>query len=195
MDIQSFNQGMRSVTPLPDNKANGPVDVAAEMAQTAMAQRHESVPVTVKTHQNKALLHSAIVASIRTGNESMALVLKTAIEGINEALQDTTGNNAIQTAYDSGIDVSPGATAERVVSMSTAFFGQYLQQHPEMAEGEARAIFTEIIRGGIEKGFAEARDILDALGVLQGKIADNIDLTYTFVQEGLASFAEGNNQV
>ena len=45
MDIQSFNQGMRSVTPLPDNKANGPVDVAAEMAQTAMAQRHGSVPL------------------------------------------------------------------------------------------------------------------------------------------------------
>jgi len=30
---------------------------------------------------------------------------------------------------------------------------------------------------------------------LQGEIADNIDLTYTLEQEGLASFAEANNQV
>ena len=45
-----------------------------------------------------------------------------------------------------------------------------------------------VIGGGIEQGFAEAREILDGLGVLQGDIANNIEQTYQRVQEGLQAF-------
>jgi len=116
----------------------------------------------------------------------MALLFKSAIEGINEVL----GENTIQNAYDSGLDVSPEATADRIVNLSTAFYPQYKEQHPELSEEDAATQFTDLISGGIEKGFAEARDILSSLNVLEGDIASNIDKTYDLVQEGLKTFLE-----
>ncbi|MBT3719368.1 MAG: DUF5610 domain-containing protein, partial [Gammaproteobacteria bacterium] len=47
-----------------------------------------------------------------------------------------------------------------------------------------------IIGGGIDQGFAEAREILDGLSVLEGDIATNIDATYDLVQEGLQAFID-----
>ena len=58
---------------------------------------------------------------------------------------------------------------------------------------EALVKFTDIISGGIAQGFAEARDILDGLQVLEGDIASNIDKTYDLVQTGLAAFIENFN--
>ncbi len=40
-------------------------------------------------------------------------------------------------------------------------------------------------REGIEKGFAEARDILDSLDVLNGKVKSDADSTYKLIQQGL----------
>lgn len=62
--------------------------------------------------------------------------------------------------------------------------------HSDMSQEEALTSFTDIISGGIDKGFAEARDILDGLGVLEGDIAANIDRTYSLVQDGLKSFVD-----
>jgi len=55
---------------------------------------------------------------------------------------------------------------------------------------EALKSFVEVIGGGIDQGFKEARDILGGLKVLEGDIAGNIDKTYDLVQQGLQSFVE-----
>ncbi len=52
-----------------------------------------------------------------------------------------------------------------------------------------------MIRGGIEKGFAEAREILGGLNVLDGDIASNIDKTYDLVQKKLNDFANLVNEL
>jgi hypothetical protein len=46
----------------------------------------------------------------------------------------------------------------------------------------------DTIKGGIEKGFKEARDILEGLQVLGGDVAANIDKTYELVMKGLDDF-------
>ena len=51
-----------------------------------------------------------------------------------------------------------------------------------------------MIRGGIEQGFSEARDVLDSLSVFEGDIATNIDSTYDLVLEGLSAFVANFNQ-
>lgn len=150
----------------------------------------ELTPEAVKQQFNKAILQSNMDVNVSAGNDSLALLYKTAIEGINGALKAEFGDNAIQSASDSGLDISPQATADRIVSMSTAFFSQYHQQHADMSEEEAAKSFAEIIAGGIEKGFAEARDVLEGLKVLEGDIASNIDTTFDLVQDGLKSFVE-----
>lgn len=93
-------------------------------------------------------------------------------------------------------DFTPDKVAERVLG----FIEQRLQS--EAAAGADPAKLEGLLaqaREGVEKGFAEARKILDGMGVLKGKVADDIDATYDKIQDGLkglqsdyASKAPGN---
>jgi len=148
-----------------------------------------------KKNLNATILESTI--SLTAADSPQALVLKTALEGINEALSTALGDNNIQAAYDSGIDVSPETTADRIFSLSTAFFSQYQEVHSEF-DGDtdvARSEFIDVIRGGIKTGFTEARDILQGLSVLDGEIASNINKTYSLVQAKLDDFANITNEI
>ncbi|MFW5443634.1 MAG: DUF5610 domain-containing protein [Methylococcaceae bacterium] len=151
----------------------------------------ESSFASVKQQLNQAILKSSLEVSVSAGNEPMALLYKAAIDSINEVLKAELGENAIQNTYDSGIDVSPELTADRIVSMSLGFFSQYRDQNPEMSEEQAATTFTDIISKGIDTGFEEAKTILDGLKVLEGDIASNIGITYDLVQKGLQDFIDG----
>jgi len=194
MDIQSFTQNVHSLAKADDKKAKGSMgQEVSELAHAKNADKsQESIAVSTKKQLNAAILQSAVDVSV--GSKSLSLTFKAAIEGINDALKETMGDNAIQEAYSTGVDVSPEATSERIVSLSTAFFSSYQQQHPELTQEQAITRFTDIIAGGINTGFSEARDILSGLNVLEGDIADNIDLTYTLVQEKLNAFVTNFTQ-
>jgi hypothetical protein len=191
MEIQSsntFSQDVRALAKADDKKENGPI--GPQVAELDHAKNADKAELRL----NAKLLESALEVTVNAGNNPQALVLKTAIEGINEALQETLGDNAIQNTYDSGLDVSPGATADRIVSLSTAFFGAYQEANPDLDQEQALTAFIDVIRGGIEQGFSEARDVLDSLSVLEGDIATNIDSTYDLVLEGLSVFVANFNQ-
>lgn len=79
-------------------------------------------------------------------------------------------------------DFTPDKVAERILG----FIEQRLQS--EAAAGADSAKLQSLLtqaRQGVEKGFAEARKILDGMGVLKGKVADDIDATYDKIQSGL----------
>jgi len=166
-------------------------DEKAILSQRQVQQREHNVAI-LQAHQD---------VSIGIKSEPLALVYQTAIDSINKELEPELGENSIQRGYDSGIDVTPEATADRIVSFSTGLFSLYQQQHPKLSEQEQLDRFLDVIGGGIDQGFGEAREILDGLGVLEGDIEDNIDKTYDLVQEGLAAFrqkfesVEGNERV
>lgn len=159
---------------------------------TERSQPTEETPTKqqTKTAQNQSILQASLDVSISSGNDSLALLYRTAVTELNKILETDLGPSAIQQAYDSGLDVTPAATAERIVSLSANFFSSYQNQHPEMDYQTQVESFVGIISGGIDQGFAEARDILDGLNVLQGDIAANIDTTYTLVQEKLATLMD-----
>ncbi|NVK41684.1 MAG: DUF5610 domain-containing protein [Oceanospirillaceae bacterium] len=159
-----------------DNRTGG---IGKEVSATAR---------TSKELQNRALLDASLNVSIDAGNRSLELLYRTAIEKLNEVLAQDMGANVLRDALDSDLDVSPEATADRILTLSTAYLPLYLEQHPGQNEGDGHAQFTDLIRDGIGQGFAEAREILQGLGVLEGDIADNIDRTWTLVQLGLDAF-------
>lgn len=187
-----FKQNVHSLAKAEDKKANGPMgQQVSELAHQKKAEKVDpSIAVVNKKKLNAAIVESSLKFSESISNQPQSLLLKTALQGINESLKEMGVESSVEEAYDSGIDFTPEATAERIVSFSTQFLGAYRQQHPEMDEQESLSSFMEVISQGIDQGFGEAKDILGDLKVLEGDIATNIDKTYQLVQEGLQAFVD-----
>lgn len=129
--------------------------------------------------------------NLNASNAPQTLVLQSALEGINKALQDIPGDNVIQKAYDSKIDVGPEMTADRIVSSSLQIFPAFREQHPELTQEEALNVFIDIIHGGMRAGFLEAKEILRNLNALDdGDNEDIIDQTFLLAQEKMQLFAD-----
>jgi len=120
-------------------------------------------------------------ASLGAAADSPARVLN---EEILRSLDKVLSANA-----GAGLDRTSGAdafTPEKLADRVLGFIESIVGQQPD--EGQ-RSELLEQARAGIEKGFAEARDILDGLGVLEGNIADNVNRTYDLIQSGLDRLA------
>lgn len=161
---------------------------AANDALTQAKAASQSRPQGQRDTLNAQILQASLQVSLQAGNNSMALLYRTAIDGINEYLAPELGPDAIGQAM--GQDNSPEGTASRIVSMSTAFFEAYAAQHKNDAPEDVIRNFVELIRGGFEQGFNEASDILNGLGVLgEGSpIAQGINQTFELVQKGYDEF-------
>jgi hypothetical protein len=78
-------------------------------------------------------------------------------------------------------------TPDKVAGRILGFIEQRLQS--EQAAGADTSRLQKVLeqtRNGVEKGFAEARKILDGMGVLKGKVASDIDDTYQKIQDGFS---------
>lgn len=166
-----------------------------ELRKTEKVEGVAEIPeAPADVQQNKAILEASFEeVSISSGAEPLILTYKAAVEKINEILAPELGvERPLESALEEGLDVSPEATADRIVSLTTSMLSSYLEANPNLETTEAVDQFVDVISGGIEQGFAEARDILDGLGVLGGDIASNIDKTFELVQQGLQAFREAN---
>ena len=175
--------------------ANNAAAIAAAKQNTAAAKTDDNrgikdVAAQAKQAQNTAILRANEQVSLRSNNDSLSLLYKTALEGINAELEPVLGENAAQKIYDSGIDTSPEATADRIVAFATGFYSRYKELNPGASEEETLDSFMQIIGGGIEKGFSDAKDILKGLKVYEGEVESGVDKTYGLVMQGLTSFRE-----
>lgn len=182
---------MNTTLPATSALARGALQPAEAARQNSAAasrvQRQEQVSeASLRKDLNVGILQASMAVSIRAGDESQALLLRTAIEGINEALAPTLGPDAIQNAMSQ--DNSAEATAGRIVSMSTAFFDAYAARRPDDDPETVLRDFMDVIRGGFEKGFGEARDILDGLGVFNGAVEADVTKTRELVLQGYERF-------
>lgn len=188
----TYSQDVRSLTKASENSDSKPVgQQVSELAQEKKINpTQDSIFVSSKKQLNAAIIESSLKYNTTVGDQPLSLVLKTALQGINEALKASGVEKNVEEAYESGIDFSPEATAERIVSFSTQFLGAYREQNPQMSQEESLTAFVDIISGGIDQGFGEAKDILGGLKVLEGDVTDNIDKTYALVQSGLQAFVD-----
>lgn len=165
-------------------------DATADASQANSADDAKQVKLTpqiTRQQLNQSILQASLSVSISSQNDPLALVYKSAIENLNDILKPQLGDNAIQNAASQ--DNSPEATAGRIVSFVKNAFAMYSQVNPMNPDGSTADKFLSLIQAGVDKGFKEARGILDSLNVLNGDIASNIDKTYDLVQKGLADFA------
>lgn len=187
---------------LPNNSERAS-EKANENSRVAQSEQKLNVDVTQMTIRNErqASLVAHLFGDGKTAQEStLKITYQAAIEKLNEVLmadmpaaaegEESTKPISEETLKaQGGMEYwTPENTAKRIVEGATAFLSGFQSAHPEL-EGEAlMSRFMEVVGGGLTQGFDEARGILGDLNVLEGDIADNIDSTYQFVQEGLLSF-------
>ncbi|TLS19965.1 MAG: hypothetical protein FDZ72_00610 [Betaproteobacteria bacterium] len=163
---------------------------ASNLASQTNGPRETAPPMKfeeVRQQQNKEILQASLEVSIQAGNDSQTLLLRTAIDSINETLGGSADSEYLQKAA-AEQDNSPEATADRILSFSTALYAAYAANHPDGNPDQVAQDFVSLIRGGFEKGFNEARDILKGLNVLSGDVEVGIGRTYQLVQKGLDDF-------
>ncbi len=169
-----------STAALPAQEAAGTHRAAPiEDARGAKAPDGKS---SLRQQQNVQILQASMDVSIQSGDSSLALLYRTAIDRINEYLEPELGPNAI--GGKDAPDGSPEGTAGRILSLSTAFYDAYaaLAKNKDKDPDTLARVFVDLIRGGFERGFGEARDILSGMGVLpcqfmQGENAQSLGLT------------------
>lgn len=171
------------ITTMAGSNANASNNVIAEAKKAA-----QTSATGQQTTRNAQILEASLQVSIQSGNKGMELLYRSAIDHINELLAPELGPNALQNAAKQ--DNSAEATAGRIVSQSTAFFHAYAAQHTNKDPEIVARDFIELIRGGFEKGYGEAKDILEGLGVLGegSSIGKDIAKTYELVQKGYDDF-------
>ncbi|MBB1437385.1 DUF5610 domain-containing protein [Shewanella sp. SG41-4] len=188
MEIKQPNSN--NASPLRDNKTVN----SSQMSSTHQTEKNTPVEPKLTSNQlSRQMMNNSILAaqeevSIAAGDKSMALLYRAAIEAINEELAPTLGENSVQKSVESGVDYSPEATADRIVSFATNFFSVHQQQNKSMGFDEQVSSFMVKIGDAIDKGFKEASDILSGLKVLEGDIAAGVDQTYEIIQQKLAQF-------
>ncbi len=176
--------------------ANSPAQLPSQLSDATSTNATKSsetvsTPAEARTQLNASIVKASFEVAINSQNEPLALLLKTAITGINDALKPEFGENAIQNAV--GQDNTPEGTAGRIVSLSTGFYEAYKAQHAGEDDATTLKNFMSTIRSGFEKGYKEASDILQGMKVLSGDIASNIGKTYELVQKGYADFEAAHN--
>jgi len=186
--IQAY-QNNANLNPVKQSDTPKPVDPTEAKTPSTSSE--------LKTAQQASLIAHLFGDGQSINENTLKLTYQAAIEQLNEVLSAELNQTEEATApisaetlkQQGGMEYwTPENTAQRIVEGSTAFFSAFQAANPEL-EGEALVDrFIEVIGGGVSKGFEEAKGLLGDLDELEGSIADNIEKTYTLVQEGFQNF-------
>jgi len=119
------------------------------------------------------------------------LILKSAMDKINEVFKPYLGDGAIQRAAASGQDMSPQGVADSILSFATQLIGraEAAQGDRPKAEQSSREQMFSSVKTGVEQGFMQARDILESMQALKGDTKETVNNTHTLLQDGLSKLA------
>ncbi len=167
-----------------------PVKGASQSEEAQKPVQTDTSAAGQRLQQNAQILQASMDMSVKSANGSLTLLYRTAIDKLNEILTPELGPNAI--GGKDAPDGTPEATAGRILSLSTAFYDAYAAQskNKDKDPDTLARDFVDLIRGGFERGFGEARDILGGLGVLgeDSPIEKGINQTYALVMKGYDDF-------
>lgn len=166
----------------------GPLVTEQPQGKEKTEKNKENAPINIKTQINAQIIASHEKFSFSIKNNELSLLYKSAIDQLNEILAPILGEEGLKAVEPD--EYTPEAVAQRIVSVSTAFFEAYKGRHTDMSEAEALDNFMEIIEGAIAQGIGEAKEILDGMKILEGDVSSDIEKTYALIKKGLQEFRD-----
>ena len=132
-------------------------------------QKPASQSVSIKNNSS-----DSVSIGLLTPEKTQAILNRQLAEKLEQRLQA----EGIQLEGLNPDDFTPEKVSERILGFVS---GRVLSETDQGKQSE----LMQQARKGIEQGFAEARDILASLDVLNGKVKDDVDSTYDLIQQGL----------
>ena len=120
--------------------------------------------------------------------ERTNLVVERALARLRSVVDDAKEELGIEEG--SPLDISPEATAGRIVGFALNFFDRYAKKNGLENNEEGRKQFADFIGGAISQGIEEARGILGALNALDPDTGSNIDKTASIITSRLDEFVK-----
>lgn len=120
--------------------------------------------------------------------ERTNLVVERALARLRSVVDDARKDLGIEEG--SPLDISPEATAGRIVGFALNFFDTYAKKNGLENNEDGRRQFADFIGGAISQGIDEARGILGALNALDPETGSNIDKTASIISNRLEDFVK-----
>lgn len=93
--------------------------------------------------------------------------------------------------------LSPQDQGRRLAGYAISLFDSFLKgsasAQPERSEADHRAVYTDLVRGAVKEGFAEARDVFSGLEQMDSDLAARVKATFDEVQRRLSEFESSGN--
>ncbi|KUJ72769.1 DUF5610 domain-containing protein [Thiomicrospira sp. WB1] len=173
---------------LTTSQASNPVANAPGASQAA-GQAGNSAEVR---QQNQASLVSHLFGDGKRSLEgAMKLTFQATMEQLNQALAPDLGPEAISQArlQETGMEFwNAENTANRIFQGAANFLPAFQRANPDL-EGEALMDkYMDVVGGGLQQGFDEAKGILSELKVFEGNIAETFQKTMDLVFQSMENF-------
>jgi len=120
--------------------------------------------------------------------KALSLTGKEIVDKINEQLKVVLPDG-VQSLKPQ--DVTPDATASRIVAGVTAFFDTYAKQNKNLSGEKLVDSFISEVQKGVTQGYGDAFKYLEGIGAFKvGGVQAGIEKTRSLIDEKLAAFAE-----
>jgi hypothetical protein len=172
------------------------IDLQTPKLKAILAQRGGSLDVVSKTAGGKirnALEQHFAALEIPNLMEHTRERLDKQVRALKETLEARYGQD--DNTEEQGQHLSPEDRGRRLVGFAISIFDSYLKRseamQPQIGATGERAAYALMIRGAVDKGFAEARSIYEGLEQLDSELAAQVQRTFDEVERRLKVFEAG----
>jgi len=163
---------------------------AKESSSNKTVQENPASASSLRSSLNSQIIEASLKIEISASSNSQGLLYRSCLESIYEAIgggfeSKINPDYKMPTMMDENNPyATPEGTANVILSFSLGLYAQYSASHSGEDSAETATNFIELIRGGFEKGYGEAVDILESLSAFDETIKSEIEKTWELVQKG-----------